>query len=201
MAEFLKSGLTNLRGKKIGDLLVLRRIPGKRKWRVLCEAEGCGKELNVDHNRLIHKKTPKRHCGCRNKGIQTRYSKEYHAWHDARNRCHNPQHPSYPRYGAKGIFMCDEWRGSFECFLRDVGPRPKGGSLDRIDPRGPYAPMHDGKPQIRWADVKTQNRNKKSTKYITHPKTGEQIAAADLADELDMTYQQLRNKMIAEGKW
>lgn len=196
MAEFLKSGMINLKGKKIGDLLVLYRIQGKRRWKVRCEAAGCGTELIVEHNRLIHKQKPKQHCGCKNRGAESKFPREYHTWHDARNRCHNEKHPGFPSYGAKGIVMCDAWRTSFEQFLRDVGPRPKNHSLDRIDPFGPYSPEN-----VRWADVKTQARNKKNTKYVKHPKTGELVVAAALAEELGMSYQQLRNKLLGEGKW
>jgi len=201
MKEKLKHGLINLRGKVIGQLLVLSRIQGKRRWKCRCTAKGCGKEIIVEHSCLIRKANPKSHCGCLTQGDTSKYKKEYHAWWDAKSRCHNPDHPSFPRYGAKGIVMCDRWRESFDNFLQDVGKCPKGMSLDRIDPHGPYAPMYNGKPQVRWATDIEQARNKKGTKFVKHPKTGQMVKAADLADELGLSYTQLRNRMVYDGTW
>jgi DNA-binding transcriptional regulator YiaG len=69
-------------------------------------------------------------------------------------RCHNPNHSSYGRYGAQGVYVCDRWRAKFANFLTDMGERPEGMTLDRIDPRGPSSPGN-----CRWADTKTQRRN------------------------------------------
>lgn len=203
----LKGGLTNLKDLKVGFLLVLRKKQyvkvGKRpEWYCRCTAPNCDREIVVAHNRLIHKENPKTHCGCQTAGgLPKQFPREYHTWWDAKSRCHNPDHPAYPSYGAKGIFMCEQWRESFEQFLKDVGPRPEGMSLDRIDPFGPYAPEHNGKPQVRWADRKTQDRNKKGTKWVLHPSTGKPIQAAALAEELGISYQKLRQDMIDNGTW
>ena len=77
----------------------------------------------------------------------------YVAWGGMVNRCHNPNNSSYGRYGAKGIVVCDRWR-NFNNFLADMGERPAGKTLDRIDPLGPYAPGN-----CRWATVVEQRRN------------------------------------------
>lgn len=201
----LKTGLTNLRGDLIGFLKVLKKEnytpKGKRpKWHCRCTAivdgKECGKEIKVSHNLLI-KKEPKTHCGCqREVSLGTKFPREYHTWHDARARCHNPNHPSYGSYGAKGITMCETWRGSFEAFFADLGPRPEGCSLDRINPFGNYEPSN-----TRWADDKTQARNKKDTKWVQHPVTKKAIQAAALAEEMGMSYQKLRAKMIDDGTW
>lgn len=97
--------------------------------------------------------------------------------------------------------MCIEWRDDFARFLKDVGPRPEGTSLDRIDPFGPYALYHNGKLQVRWADIKTQARNKKDTKWIKHPDTGRPIQAAAYAEERGISYQKLRAEMVDAGTW
>ena len=198
----LKSGLTNLKGKKIGFLLVLQKMQRvKAAWKVKCTAKDCGKVLIVPHYVLMRKE-PKTHCGCQRGGLPKKFPREYHSWWDAKSRCHNPEHPSYPSYGAKGIRMCDRWRESFENFFTDMGPCAKGLSLDRIDPHGNYEPRKsDGTLQTRWADDLTQARNKKSSKYIKHPKTGEPVLAAALADEMGITYQKLRGLMIEKGNW
>lgn len=185
-----------LKGKRIGMLTVLGRVVSKTKrprWRVVCD---CGKRLTVNHNRLIHK-SPKTHCGCQRRGLNTQYKVEYHAWWDAKSRCHNPEHPSYPSYGAKGVRMCQAWRDSFKCFLDSLGARPsKKYSLDRIDATGNYEPGN-----VRWATIKTQARNKRNTKWIKHPDTGVPIKAAELAEEMGISYQVMRKRMIDRGNW
>lgn len=192
------SQLTDLKGQQCGELYVLFRVAqGKHhrpQWRCLCS---CGRRITTAHNRLIDKKRPKLHCGCKNQGLPHHNKREYHAWTDARARCHHKHHPSYPYYGAHGIRMCVEWRNSFEAFLKHVGPRPSDEhSIDRIDPYGNYEPGN-----VRWADKITQARNKKGTLWVTHLKTGKKIRAAEYAEELNLTYQAFRGMMISKGLW
>ncbi len=71
---------------------------------------------------------------------------EYKAWGNARSRTTNPNVACWPRYGGRGITMCQEWQDSFMTFYRHIGPRPKGRSLDRIDNDGNYEPGN-----CKWA--------------------------------------------------
>ena len=81
-------------------------------------------------------------------------------------RCHNSKCPDYHKYGARGIYVCDEWRESFERFCEDIGPRLSATlSLDRIDNDGPYS-----KANCRWTDRVTQAVNRRSTRFITKVK-------------------------------
>lgn len=78
----------------------------------------------------------------------------YGAWAAMVGRCHNPNHQSYRTYGARGVTVCERWRSDFRNFLADMGERPPGHSIDRIDPRGHYEPGN-----CRWATASEQRRN------------------------------------------
>ena len=93
-----------------------------------------------------------------------RDSPEYSVWRSMINRCENPKSPSYESHGARGIKVCDRWRGDFSNFFGDMGPRPSGAhSIDRIDNNGNYE--HEN---CRWATATQQQRNKRTSTAITH---------------------------------
>lgn len=84
-------------------------------------------------------------------------SPTYNTWQSMRNRCNNPNAHDYKNYGGRGIKVCKEW-DSFPKFLSDMGERPKGTTLDRIDVNGAYC-----KKNCRWATPKMQALNMRTT--------------------------------------
>jgi len=89
-----------------------------------------------------------------------RFSPTYHSWATMHQRCSNKKTTHYRHYGGRGIAVCDRWV-SFENFLADMGERPEGTSLDRINNDGPYSPEN-----CRWATRAQQARNSSQTKLI-----------------------------------
>jgi hypothetical protein len=87
---------------------------------------------------------------------QTRRAPEYKSWDSMKQRCLNARAPNYPRYGGRGVQICQAWVDSYAQFLADMGRRPAGTSLDRINNEGNYEPGN-----CRWATPSQQNENRK----------------------------------------
>lgn len=99
-------------------------------------------------------------CGCEQKvrtsaaltthGASAARSPTYRTWKEMRNRCRNPAATQWRWYGGRGVKVCARWE-TFENFLADMGPRPQGASIDRVNPDGDYTPDN-----CRWATAKQQ---------------------------------------------
>lgn len=135
---------------------------GQRTWVCKCE---CGNTTTVNTTKL--KRGTTKSCGCYARERSTKHgmhnSPEYIVYQQMKERCFNAKKAAYARYGAKGITVCERWMASFENFYADMGPRPPGTSLDRIDNSGNYEPGN-----CRWADNATQYRNRAQTVWITY---------------------------------
>ena len=133
-----------------------------RRSFVTCQCE-CGEIAVVSSGHLLSSHTTS--CGCvgkeRRRASVTTHGmsseNEYRIWLTMIARCHNPNSTSYPFYGEKGIQVCERWRGSFENFYVDMGPRPsKSHSLDRFpNGQGDYEPGN-----VRWATIEQQQWSK-----------------------------------------
>lgn len=82
---------------------------------------------------------------------------EYKAWENMKQRCNNPNYIKPQNYSGRGITVCEEWVNDYDQFFKDMGKRPEGTSLDRIDNDKGYSPNN-----CRWADIYTQNNNLRS---------------------------------------
>ena len=83
----------------------------------------------------------------------------YGIWRSMKDRCSNPKYPGFKNYGARGISVCERWINSFPNFLADMGNRPKGTSIDRINNDGNYDPAN-----CKWSTNAAQMRNRRGTK-------------------------------------
>lgn len=93
-----------------------------------------------------------------------RYTPEYRSWRNMHSRCLNPAVRSYADYGKRGISICERW-GSFDNFLADMGTRPPGCTLDRIDNDGNYEPGN-----CRWATLSEQASNRRRRRVFLNGK-------------------------------
>lgn len=183
----------------IGPPVEYRDSDGGRRYRYLCLCQ-CATERFVDGALL--RSGQSRSCGCLMKeqmakrnlkhGHSRRDSKSpmYKIWSAMKRRCSSPREKHYKDYGGRGITVCDRWLGDqgFENFLADMGKKPKGMSLDRIDNNGNYEPEN-----CRWATIKEQNRNSRHNVWIEF--RGETHIVKEWAEILGINYDALRYRL------
>jgi hypothetical protein len=149
---------------RFGRLIAVRPT-GEKRWRVnlwLCLCD-CGKEHIAAVNSL--KSGLVKSCGCLLRETAKKKATQhggygsltYKSWDAMIQRCTNPNSTAFKNYGAKGVQVCKHWR-QYKNFAKDMGDRPIGTSLDRVDPSGNYEPSN-----CRWATRITQARNKRTT--------------------------------------
>jgi hypothetical protein len=146
-------------GRRFGQLVVIE-LAGKttnyqKKWLCHCDCGG-SRIIRGDALRLGEARS----CGCM-MGVTHGYTRTgqhhylYETWHTMLRRCRDPNQQDYKNYGARGITVCERWN-DFAVFLADMGERPPGHTLDRIDNDREYSPAN-----CRWATLSEQSKNQR----------------------------------------
>lgn len=173
----MSASLIDLTGKTFGMLTVLR-VGGKdndRAYRWVCECD-CGNVMEI-RGVSLRATNGTKSCGCMiaisNKRTKTTHghsrsadrgacSPSYYSWSSMRSRCTNENDSYYHRYGGRGIKVCERWE-RFENFLSDMGERPAGLTLDRVNNDGNYEPGN-----CRWATRAEQHSNRHDNRRLSY---------------------------------
>ena len=153
----------------------------------------CGKTKFVEASTLLNKRS--KSCGCK---THVKYSKfpgvnykssEYSVWEGMKRRCYNSKSRSYPNYGGRGITVCDRWH-NFENFIEDMGLRPKGRSLDRINNDLGYFPAN-----CRWATAEEQSLNKRTNHRLSF--NNENLTIKEWSDKLGIPVTTIAKRIMS----
>jgi hypothetical protein len=195
------SRFIDITGQVFGRWTVMSRALNNRRgnpqWHCRCE---CGTEAVVLSGNLREGKTLS--CGCLARSITSTCrtthgatrggaTAEYRAWRHVHSRCTNPRVRSWANYGARGITICERWRGDggFVRFLEDMGSRPSPDhSIERIDNEGPYSPDN-----CRWATRIEQGNNKRNNRRFTYE--GRSLTIPEWSRETGINFKTLGTRL------
>uniref|UniRef100_A0A6H2A3J7 HNH endonuclease n=1 Tax=viral metagenome TaxID=1070528 RepID=A0A6H2A3J7_9ZZZZ len=182
-------------GQKFGRWTIIseavKNYRGDSMWNCICD---CGRETAVQGRSLQIGSS--KSCGCLQKEVASaRHFKHgmygtstYHIWDAMKSRCLNKNSVHYKNYGGRGIGICDRWVNSFVDFFADMGERPKGLTIERIDNDGDYTPDN-----CYWANRKEQSRNNRRTRMLKYQ--GETLCLLDWAKRLGISHGGLRARL------
>lgn len=180
--------MSTLVGERFGSLTVVRPHGG-RFWHAVCD---CGRHKVTRADALTNGRA--RSCGCsRNKsgGHAVRRTPEYVTWAAIIERCTNEKSKDWHKYGGRGIGVCADWRNDFNVFFRDMGFRPPGLSIERIDNDKGYELGN-----CKWGTPLEQSRNRRSLRPITI--NGETLLLSDWAHRIGISVSAFQSR-IARG--
>lgn len=191
----------DLTGKKFNRIKILSFSHMNKKhqsfWNCLCD---CGKEFitrgsHIKENHIMS-------CGClrselylvnlRHETHKLSKNPIYNSWISMIRRCTDPKNKKHKYYMARGIKVCDRWL-DIKCFYEDMGDRPKGTSLDRIDTNGNYC-----KENCRWATSTQQNNNRNINVRINY--NGKNQTLSEWSRELGINKSTLEGRIFVR-KW
>jgi hypothetical protein len=192
-------------GQKFNRLLVLKEVKRRGKNNdvryFLCRCD-CGEEKEICLCSITHGFS--KSCGCYHKEwtavAKTKYwtvlrksrSEEYTVWRNMQARCYNKKLECYPRYGGKGVYVCERWlndKDGFVNFLTDMGKRPSNKySIERKNGHLGYEPDN-----CVWATIQEQSRNRSTNNWIEY--SGKRMVLLDWATYLGVTENAVRRRL------
>jgi len=155
------------------------------------------KKKVIAQRSLVAKKNATRSCGClvtevniaKNTTHNLYHTRAYVSWKFMLSRCLNKDDPAYPNYGdgGRGIRVCRRWSRSLKNFFEDMGERPEGYQIDRIDNNGHYVPQN-----CRWVTPRENCQNRRTSRYFTYK--GHTKTIAEWSRRLGIPRTSLRRK-------
>jgi len=183
-------------GKKYNKLTTIKSLginPKNKNFYYLCVCD-CGKEVSVKASRLANLSS--KSCGCQKGGYSNTThnmsnSRLYSIWTNMKRRCCDKKHKSYPRYGGRGISVCNEWLSSFDAFHKwAIGSGYEEWlSIDRVKVNGNYKPSN-----CKWSTNKEQSNNMTNNFMITY--NGATKTLMQWSDELRIPYTTLYSRFV-----
>lgn len=111
-----------------------------------------------------------------------------------KRRCYNPEDRDFARYGARGISVCEKWRDDYDAFYEDMGPRPVGKTLERLNTNGNYEPRN-----CCWVDRETQSNNRRNNRRYEGDTVARQARRTGMSRQA-MLYRANHNIPVGEAK-
>lgn len=170
MGRPVKIFAASLVGKRFTKLIVIAVTDREQEIIVRCD---CGVERVASKYPVFHGRMTSCGCSLSHPTHGKTGTLIYRTWDGMRRRCSDPNYAQYASYGGRGITVCDGWRESFENFYADMGDKPKGMSINRIDNNGGYWCGHceqcvasGQKKNCEWANVETQQNNRRDNRRL-----------------------------------
>lgn len=157
----------------------------------------CGAMITTTIAWVVHGRVNS--CGClkrefivkkntkHGQAVRKDHTGSYRSWAAMKQRCNDQNADGYYNYGGRGITVCERWNSSFENFFADMGERPKGCSIERVDTNGNYEPTN-----CVWATAKQQAENTRRNVLVT--RDGKTCTISQRCESLGITYNRVKQR-------